>query len=81
MPGPGRAEAATGDLNWAESGPKPLKKVTDVRKLKFTKCHCLFLTCKFACEKKFPEIMYFSAYDFTCEFIEVKSILIPVGAA
>ena len=25
--------------------------------------------------------MYFSAYDFTCEFIEVKSILIPVGAA
>ena len=60
-----------------------LEKVTDVRKLlvKFTKCRCLFFTCKFACEKKFPEIMYFSAYDFKCEIIEVKSILISVGQA
>ena len=31
--------------------------------------------------QKFPEIMYFSAYDFTCEIIEVKSIQISVGAA
>jgi hypothetical protein len=53
----------------------------EVGKLKFTKCRCLFFTFKLDCEKKFPEIMYISAYDFTCEFIEVKSILIPVGAA
>ena len=45
--------------------------------------HEVSLHCKFAFEnlKKFPEIMYFSSYDFTCEIIEMKSILISVGEA
>ena len=69
-------------MNWAQAQFwAEAEKVTEVQKLKFTKCHCIVFTCKFAREKKFPEIMYFITYDFTCEIIEVKPILIAVGAA
>ena len=57
--------------------PKLLKKS---RTCKINFCS-VNLSCEFACEMKFSKTMHFSAYDFTCEIMELNSILIPVGAA
>ena len=61
------------------TGPRPLKIVMDVRKIKIYEVSLPCFTCEFSSEKKFPDLMYFSVYGFTCEIIEEKSILIPVG--
>ena len=50
---PGIGECQTGDLK-SSTGRRPLKTVTSVQKLKFTKCCCFLFTCEFACKMKFP---------------------------
>ena len=64
-------------MNWAQAAEKSHRR----KKIKFTKSQYLVFTCEFACEKKLPRFKDFSAYDFTFEIIEVKSILIPTCAA